>query len=797
MTYPKSLQAAEWIGSSIVGGKRSSPPSPYFRKTFRLAGAVQSARLAITALGLYECEINGKRVGDHVLAPGWTDYRKRVNYQTFDVSDHLLIGDNVIGTILGDGWYCGHLGWKHRQNYGDRPALLAQLEVVFADGSTQLIATDSSWQTSTGPILESDLLGGESYDALQELGPWSEAKFDDANWRSPIVFPPFAIELSRSAGPPIRRIEEIKAISTRDFSQWPEDIRVIDFGQNFTGWIRLTVEAPKGTLFTLRYAEVLGSDGRVYTENLRTARVTDYYTCKGDGVEIWEPRFTFHGFRYVQIAGVNQAKSVEATGVVIHSDTEPTGHFACSNPLLNQLQSNIVWGQKGNFLDVPMDCPQRDERLGWTGDAQVFIRTAAFNMNVKGFFRKWMQDVRDAQLPEGGIPPVVPHMDMGLEDGGPAWADATIICPWTIYLCYGDLEILRDHYHSMQRFMEFLAKHRCLGYIRSHPEMDKWGGFGDWLALDGSDQRDGATARDLIGTAFYAYDALLMSKIAGILGHENDAGYYTELNREIVVSFQKRFTTGEGLLVSNTQTAYVLALHFELLPESLRKAATEELVRNIEKRGWHLSTGFVGTPYLLEVLETQGRLDLAYKLLEQESFPSWLFPIKNGATTIWERWNGWTPEKGFQDHTMNSFNHYAYGAVGAWVYRSVAGLELDHEAPAYQHIIFRPRPGGSITWAEGCLTSEHGAIAIHWKLEEGKLVIELTVPVQCRASLSLPSGFFVSSSEYLDGKFSITAEESGDGSVDTGLYFLEPSNKRIAAISPTDGVAEISMTVEF
>mgnify|MGYP002400940162 CR=1 FL=1 len=750
--------SARWIHSPVVGSRRAMAPCPYFRKSFVLEGPVRTARLHITALGLYEAEINGRRVGDQVFAPGWTDYRKRVPFQTHDVTPLLQPGENVLGALLGDGWYCGYVAWVSRQQYGDRPLLLAALEVTLEDGREVRIVSDTSWKTETGPLLSSDLLQGESYDARWELGAWSSPGYDDTRWRPALEAAAPPIELTPGAAPPVRRIEELNPLGESWTNSWPEPMHLFDFGQNFSGRIRLRVRAPRGTALTIKYAEILDSGGGLYTENLRTAAVTDHYTCKGDGIETFEPRFTFHGFRHVGIAGASRDQILEVTGVVLHSDTPPTGHFSCSHPLLNQLQHNIVWGQKSNFLEVPTDCPQRDERLGWTGDAQVFIRTACFNMDVQGFFHKWMQDVRDAQSPRGGVPPVIPDIAMNMEDGGPAWADATIICPWTIYLCYGDTRILSDHYDSMARYMDFLAAHRCKGHIRSHPDVDAWGGFGDWLALDGSGRTEGGTPRDLIGTAFYAYDAELMAKIARVLGRESDAAAYGDLHRKIVRAFQDRFVSREGLVVSGTQTAYVLALHFGLVPGEGRATAVRELVRNIEKNDFHLATGFVGTPYLLDVLENNGHLDLAYKLLEQESFPSWLFPIKNGATTIWERWDGWTPEKGFQNKGMNSFNHYAYGAVGAWMYRTVAGLDLDPDDPGYGTVVFRPRPGGSLTHAQARLKTPRGEAGIRWELKDGGLEVEVTVPEGSRGRFSAPEGYTVECGELGPGVHRLVAK---------------------------------------
>ncbi len=718
-----------------------------------MPGPVKSARLFATALGLYECEVNGQRVGDHVFAPGWTDYLKRVQYQEFDISGLLQPGGNAMGAILGDGWYCGRIAWCPRQSYGDRPQLLMRLEIAFEDGSSLEVVTDESWKTQTGPILANDLLDGEAYDARLELGGWSEPGYEDSAWSPSSIMPDPGIALDQSASPPVRRKEEIRPIG-KGHSE-----NVFDLGQNFTGRVRIGVEAPAGTTLTIRYAEILKADKKPYYENLRSARATDYYTCKGGGLETWEPRFTFHGFRYVEVGGLPKGCKFEISGIVLHSDTPLTGHFACSNPLLNQLQHNILWGQKSNFLEVPTDCPQRDERLGWTGDAQVFIRTACFNMDVQGFFRKWMQDVRDSQWENGSVPSYVPQHEMTVHDGGPAWSDATVICPWTIYLCYNDTAILETHYASLQRYIDYLVD-SSRELIRSHPDLDTWKGYGDWLALDGSTSPMGFTPKDLIGTAFLAHDASLMSRIARVLGKPADEARYEELRGRVVEAFQRRFVTPEGLLAAATQTAYVLALHFDLLTPENRFTATKELVRAIEENGCHIATGFVGTPYICQVLEDNGHLDLAYKLLEQETFPSWLFPVKNGATTIWERWDGWTPEKGFQDVGMNSFNHYAYGAIGAWMYGTVAGLELDPSEPGYRHIFFRPRPGGSITWAEARLKTAQGEAGIRWDLKDASLELKLQVPANARATLLPPPGFAAPAIEFGSGTHEIVVTKS-------------------------------------
>lgn len=743
----RSEWRGRWIGASLVGGPRTTIPCPFLRKPFVLDQPVALARLYVTALGLYECYLNGQRVGDDVFAPGWTDYRKRVQYQVYDVTGVLATGQNAIGAILGDGWYCGHLEWSGRQCYGDRPKLLAQLVITLADGSTTMVVTDGTWTTAFGPILESDMLMGESYDARLEFPGWNRPGFDDSKWLPVEQFDDPGTALVATNGPTVRRIQELEPIAEPvEIKAWPISQWIYDLGQNMVGRVRLRVSGPAGTTITLRYGEALDADGTLYTDNLRTARATDCYTLDSSGEEVYEPRFTFHGFRYVEVSGCQDKPPRDMiTGIVLHSDTPPTGTFECSNPLINQLQQNITWGQRGNFVDVPTDCPQRDERLGWTGDAQVFVRTATFNMDVAAFFTKWQQDLADAQYPSGAIPPVAPNttafdVDGGEFPGGPAWEDAFVICPWTIYLCYGDKRLLETNYDALTRFIDYLANRQS--NVSLWGEVGEWltGGFGDWLALDGSGERRGRTPRDLIGIAFFAYSARLMSRIAMALGKGEDAERYDRLYQDTRQAFINRFVTADGLVVGQTQTAYVLALTFDLLPERLRPIAVEELVRDIEKRDMHLSTGFVGSPYLPHVLTEAGYLDVAYALLLQETWPSWLYSVTQGATTIWERWDGWTHDKGFQAPGMNSFNHYAYGSIGAWLYAVVAGIDADPERPGFKHILLRPRPGGGLTYAKATYDSVHGRIVSDWCIEGERFEWDVIVPSNTTATVVVPVG---------------------------------------------------------
>lgn len=739
---PESWKAA-WIGSQVHGGPRTSPPAPFVRKEMRLDEKPVKARLYVTALGLYEFRINGQKVGDHELAPGWTDYRKRVRFQTFDVLKNLKQGENALGAILGDGWYSGHIGWHNREFYGTRPKLLAQLELEFKDGSRQTILTDRTWRTTTGPILESDLLMGEHYDARYDLPNWDMPDYDDSAWTTATEFEKPSCELVATMQPPIRVTETIAPVADPVVTPgWEASEALFDLGQNMVGRIRLKMRGKRGETVRIRYAEILDEKARIYVANLRGARCTDYYTFGTDGEEeTFEPKFTFHGFRYVELRGFSVPPTRESvTGIVLHSDLEKIGDFECSDPLINQLQKNIDWGWRGNSLDVPTDCPQRDERLGWTGDAQVFVRTACFNRDVAAFFEKFSQDMEDGQGQNGAIPMVLPNVHPPETDSGPAWADAVVICPWTIYLCYGDEGILRKHYPSMRRFVEFLRANSRDG-IRSYRGMKGHTGFGDWLNIQAE------TPQDLIGTAFFAHSAQLLSKIASILGKKEDAAEYQRLFQQERAIFQKEFLAPSGRLCSETQTAYLLALHFDLLPNELRAPAADALAWDIQKRGNKLSTGFVGSPYLNHVLTAEGRSDLAYKLLHQTQWPSWLYAVTQGATTIWERWDGWTHDKGFQDPGMNSFNHYAYGAIGAWLYQAVAGIDLLE--PGYKRSLLAPIPG-DLQSAKAEHLTPYGSIKSAWRIEDGRFRWDFTVPANTTAEVRPPAiGEVIQTSEGL------------------------------------------------
>lgn len=702
------------------------------RQTFRLKGDIRSARAYATSLGLYELWLNGQRVGDQLFTPGWTSYHKRLQYQTYDVTQLLRHGDNAVGAVLGDGWHRGRLGWENGHSvYGEKLALLFQLNVVYRDGQRQTIVSDGTWRAATDPIRQSDIYDGEVYDARLERPGWATAVCDDSDWYSvrPIDHPKDI--LVAPPGPPVRKIQEIRPVA---ILQTPASETVFDFGQNMVGWVRLKVKGPAGTVVTLRHAEILDAEGNFYTANLRSARQRVQYILKGEGLEVYEPHFSFQGFRYVALDGFPGAPTPDSlTGIVLHSDMEPTGHFECSNPQVNRLQRNIVWSQKGNFLDIPTDCPQRDERFGWTGDAQVFIQTAAFNMNVAGFFAKWLRDLAAEQRSDGSVPHVVP--DILPEAGSAAWGDAATICPWTLYLFYGDKSILAEQYESMVRWVD---------YARDQAGDDliwrRGFHFGDWLAGASSPPLfpNPVTSTDLIATAFLAHSTGLLVKAAQALGKTDDAEKYGRLLAKIKRAFQREFVTPSGRIGCNTQAAYVLVLMFDLLPEGKRARAARRLVELIRDNDTHLSTGFVSTPYVCHVLTRFGHLDVAYELLNQETCPSWLYPITQGATTIWEHWDGIKPDGSLQDERMNSFNHYANGAIGDWLYQVVAGIKADPQHPGFKHVIIKPQPGGGLTSARASLETMYGPVFSGWAFEGDRFALNVALPPNTWGTVHIP-----------------------------------------------------------
>ena len=777
------LHPSDWLASWIEPGlgqdTTKTDPAPMLRGRFTVRGPVSSARLYVTSHGLNLPMLNGTTVGDRLFTPGWTSYHNRLQYETYDVTPLLRPGANVLGAMLGDGWYRGRIGWAHARNvYGARLALLAQLIIRYADGTADTVGTDSTWRAATGPILASTIYDGETYDARLERDRWSAPGYDDTSW-----VPVRSIDAPKDiliapVGPPVRRIEELRAESV---FVTPQGDTVADMGQNMVGWIRLRVRGPRGTTVKLRHAEVLDSAGNFYTANLRDAAETVRYTLRGDGDEVFEPHFTFMGFRYVAVSGYpGGVRPEDLTGIVIHTDMPPTGSFETSDSMLNRLEHNIRWGQKGNFLDIPTDTPARDERLGWTGDAQAFIPTASYNFQVLGFFTKWLADLSADQRANGSVPWVVP--DVVQRDGAAGWGDVATIAPWTLYLAYGDTAILRQQYPSMRAWVEYI-RHRA-GDDLIWSENDT---FGDWLAYHSDDASyPGATTdKDLIATAFFAHSTDLLARTAAVLGHSEDAREYSALFDQIRTAFDHEFVTRTGRIAANTQTAYDLALEYDLLPDSLRGQAGRRLAARVEEFG-HLTTGFLGTPHLLPALQHAGRLDLAYKLLLRKEYPSWLYPITRGATTMWERWDGIKPDGSFEDTTMNSFNHYAYGAVGAWMYHTVAGLDLDPADPGYHHIVIHPEPGGGLTFARTNLETLYGPAAAGWTLMGDTLTVTAVIPPNTHATIHLPGARLeqvLESGTPVRGARGVTSagQDGGDVTIEVGsgeYRFAYPAHER-------------------
>ena len=733
------LSSSDWKAKWIEPGFTEDSilrSSPVFRKTFSTTKKIASATIYITAHGLYEAQINGNRIGDAYLTPGWTSYNKRLQYQTYVVTHLIKQGNNAIGVTLGNGWYRGYLAWGGNHNvYGKDIALLLQLTITYTDGSSENIVSDEGWKSSTGSIKSSEIYNGETIDARDEKTGWALPGYDDKNW-SGVELGHFLYDnLVAGYNEPVKKHETFKPI--RIFKT-PKGEQVIDFGQNLVGWVVLKVRGKAGDKIVVSHAEVLDKQGNFYTENLRAAKAQDTYILKGGEQEIFEPHFTWHGFQFIKLEGYpGELKPENFTAVALYSDMQPTGTFTSSNPLVNQLQHNIQWGQKGNFLDVPTDCPQRDERLGWTGDAQVFSRTASFNMNVNNFFAKWLKDIAADQEENGNVPFVVPNV-LGRGAGGSAgWADVATIIPWNMYLAYGDKNILENQYASMKAWV---------GFMTTKSKDDLWNTgfhFGDWLFYSPEDDNSGRSAvtdRYLIAQCFYAFSTQLLINAAKVLGKNSDVAYYSPLLQKIKDAFLREYVTPNGRLVSGTQTAYVLALNFDMLPETLRPQAAKRLADNIESYENHLTTGFLGTPYLCHVLTRFGYDDLAYKLLLQDTYPSWLYPVKMGATTIWERWDGIKPDSTFEVPSMNSYNHYSYGAIGDWMYRKMVGLDTYEDGPGYRHIKIQPHIGGGFTNASASLETYYGKLSNSWKVDRESISMDVEVPVNTIATVYLPGG---------------------------------------------------------
>jgi alpha-L-rhamnosidase len=730
------LNTSDWIARWVEPGYTEDTvmrPSPLMRKEFVISRKVVKATAFITAHGLYDAYLNGNHIGNACLTPGWTSYNKRLQYQAYDVTSLVRPGANALGVMLGNGWYRGIIGYANNINvYGKDIALLCQVNIEYADGTKEIIVSDATWRSSTGPVRYSEIYNGEIYDAGLEKPGWTLPGYNDSEWFAVRVADHPMNVLVSTQNEPVRRHEEFVPVK---IFKTPEGDQVIDFGQNLVGRVRMRVTGKAGDKVVLSHAEVLDKTGNFYTENLRAAKAQDTYILKGGSEEVYEPHFTWHGFRYLKIEGYpGEIRPENFTAVALYSDMKPTGTFITSDPLINQLQHNIQWGQKGNFLDVPTDCPQRDERLGWTGDAQAFSRTAAFNMNVDAFFTKWLKDLEADQV-DGRVPFVIPNVLGQGSVNSTGWADVATIVPWNMYLVYGDRRLIEQQYGSMKAYVES---------IRRVTKNDLWNSgfhFGDWLFYRPDDDNSGMAAvtdKYLIAQCFYANSVQLLINAAGVLGKTDDVAAYSKLLKRIKEAFMNEYVTPNGRLVSGTQTAYVLALNFDVLPENLREQAAARLAENVRSYG-HLTTGFLGTPYLCHVLSRFGYTDLAYTLLLRKKYPSWLYPVTMGATTIWERWDGQKPDSTFQNPGMNSFNHYAYGAIGDWMYRVMAGLDTYEESPGYKHSRIKPHIGGGFANVSATLETYYGRLSCSWQIDSTNLTMEVEIPANTTSTVFVPA----------------------------------------------------------
>ncbi|MCB9855975.1 MAG: family 78 glycoside hydrolase catalytic domain [Phycisphaerales bacterium] len=758
VTASDSIETNDWSpdrlvdGDLVSHGPRGVDPltPPMMRKAFALQkdAEISRATVYVTAQGLYALSLNGKRVGDRQLAPEWTDYHRRIQYQTYDVTSMVRSGENALVAQLADGWYAGRIGLTHivpggrpRGIYGRRPQLLFQLEVEYSDGRRELIVSDGSWKyTLDGAVRVADLLDGETIDARRRVAGVSEPAFDDGAWNAAREFAPPMGELVAQRNEPIRVTQEVMPIGV---SEPKPGHYVFDMGQNMVGWCRLSVAGTAGQEITLRHAEVLNPDGTIYVENLRAAVQTDRYTLAGEGVETFEPQFTYHGFRFVEVTGLVERPALSVlTGCVVHSAANVAGGFECSDPMLNKLWSNIRWTQRANMMSVPTDCPQRDERLGWTGDILAFAQTATFNLDMAAFFEKWMRDMRDAQTKDGRFPDFAPHpFDAEVRFSGvPAWGDAGVFVPWTAYVNYGDTRIIEENYDAMKRWIDWIH--------RENPDLlwknKRHNDYGDWLNADtlklaGWPEHGAEMPKEAFATAFFARSTELFARMAEAIGRLDDAKRYGELAGRIRAAFNNTYVNDDGRMEGDTQAGYAIALHFELLPASKRAAAAKRMAETFKRYDGNIATGFHSTICLMNELTANGYNDEAYRLITNRTMPSWGYAIDHGATTIWERWDGYVEGRGFQNPGMNSFAHYALGSVGEWMMRSIVGINPDPAHPGYERVVIRPMPGGELTWARGHLDTIRGRVDCDWKIERKRMALQVSIPANVTAEIHVPT----------------------------------------------------------
>ncbi len=740
--FETAKQDLPWQAEWITPDWEDNNIHPLLRRDFAISGEIIKARLSICGVGLYEAEINGQRVGEDYLAPFCNAYDHWLQYQTYDVTSLLIKGANALGVRLGNGWYKGRFGFDNygQELYGDRFALISELVVTLADGQQIVVGSDASWKAAAGPVVDSNIYDGEIRDARLNPTGWSLPGFADSTWQG---VRPIAIGLDRLQARQSLPVKIMETVQPQRMIHTPKAEWVLDIGQNMVGWLRFTTSAPAGTEIVLTYSEEL-QDGCFYRENLRTAKAEFRYTADGQTREV-EPHFTFYGFRYVKIEGwPGQPDPADFTGCVVYSELEQIGQVETSDPQVNRLFLNALWGQKGNFLDVPTDCPQRDERMGWTGDATVFSGTACFNMDSTAFYHKFLYDLAYEQRDQqGSVPNFVPTFGIGKDDlngfmsgGAAVWGDAATIIPWNVYLHSGDKSILRKQFSSMKSWVDFITSRADESGLWS-----KGFQFGDWLALDGADPFSpmGGTDPHLIATAFYRHSAQIIAKAATVLGDPQTAQHYEQLADKIKQAFQAEYLTATGRLAVETQTAHIVALQFDLVPDTFKARVADSLRKKLNENNLYLKTGFVGSPYLCRVLSDHGMNDLAYQLLLNEDFPSWLYEVKMGATTIWERWNSILPDGHFGELGMNSLNHYAYGSIAEWMYRNLTGLQPSEDAPGFRKVRLAPQPHGRLRWAKSAVDSASGRYESSWQIQDdGQLAFDFLIPFNAQATVQLP-----------------------------------------------------------
>ncbi|MCR3759535.1 glycoside hydrolase family 78 protein [Clostridium felsineum] len=713
---------------------------PYIRKDFVIDGNIKSARVYASAAGIYEMEINGEKVSEEYLLPGYFVYDCWMQYQTFDVTKYIKAGNNAIGAMLGKGWFSGRFGLGGQENtYGDRMALLCELVITKEDGSKIIIATDESWKAHAGPVSESSIYDGEHYDANKEIENWSQGNFIDTNWASVKPVELKLGDMTERLNPPIIKHEVFKP---KEVIHTSKGETVIDFGQNMAGWVEFYIDEPKGTKVLLQYGELL-QEGCFYRENLRSAKAEYEYISNGKKAHV-RPHFTYYGFRYVKVQGI-EVNPDDFTAYAIYSHMDEIGEIKTSDKRVNKLILNAKWGQKSNFVDIPTDCPQRDERLGWTGDTEVFSGTASFFTNTAAFYNKYMKDLREEQkLINGSVPVIVPRVrnqrEVGTGHGSCAWSDVATILPWTTYLYFGDRAMLEKHYAAMKDWVNYVKRQddadggKRLWQTGSH--------IADWLALDNPDTTDmfnGGTDQYYVASAYYYYSVKLTADAAEALDKKEDAAYYRKLQGEIKEAFCKEYVTPNGKISVDTQTAHVLALFMDLVPEEMRTRVGEALKTKIINKGTHLDTGFVGTPYICRALSSVGANNLAYKLLINDDFPSWLYSVDMGATTIWERWNSVNEYGSVSSTGMNSMNHYAYGSVVEWIARDVCGLNPVFNKPGFKKALIKPQPFGYLKNAFISYNSASGLYVSGWQFVENyKIKYKFQIPFNCEAEIVLP-----------------------------------------------------------